>query len=144
MLDLPDREEVPPTREDINRMKAVLAPVLQSPSVTRVMTHGTMGEYGHPMHRTVNAVVTDLTRDQDQLWYFSFDARTRLDAVDFRRYGRKLRAIRNYFGDEENWYPSMHGHLALAAHESPQRARDFTPPMELVRECYKDRLELVI
>jgi len=144
MLDLPDREEVPATREDIEQMTQVLTPIIQSPSVKRVMTHGTLGEYGHPLHRTVNAVVTDLAPDKERLWYFSFDAKTSLDTVDFRRYGRKLRAIRNYFGDEENWYPSMHGHLALAAHESPQRAGDFNAPMEFVRQCYKDRLKLVI
>ncbi len=144
MLDIPDREEVPATDEDIFRMETALAPIIRSPRVKKIMTHGTLGEYGHPLHRTVNSVVSGLVQNEEQLWYFSFDENVWLDTVDFRRYGRKLRAIRNYFGNEEHWYPSMHGHLALAAHESPQRAAEFVAPMELVRQCYQDRLELVI
>lgn len=138
MLEVPDRKELRPTEGDLVLLRQAIEPVIDTPRVVQVMTHGPEGEYGHPLHRAISALVTDLCASGDRLWYFDFDADVDVAASAPAAYARKLRAAEAYFGPEPTWVASDRCHVALGRHERPTPAADYVRAWELVSEIYAE------
>ncbi len=138
ILDLPDRKEhlVPP--EDLTWIADQVSSFVNADHVEQVMTHGPDGEYGHPLHRAVSAVVTNTCEDPERLWYFNFDGGFDLEVADPTAWSRKMRAVHRYLGsDASEWDPTDRCHVDLARHESPTRASDYERPWDLVSRIYE-------
>ena len=137
ILDVPDRKEhgIPP--EDSTWIADQVASFVNADHVEQVMTHGPDGEYGHPLHRAVSAVVTNIYEDPERLWYFNFDEDFDLEIADPSVWRRKMRAVDCYLGsDASGWDPADRCHVDLGRHESPVRASDYERPWALVSRIY--------
>jgi LmbE family N-acetylglucosaminyl deacetylase len=136
VLDIPDRREQPVTSADFDIMRSLLAPMINSPHVEQVMTHGPEGEYGHQLHRAVSQFVTTIIDDTDRLFVFNFDAAIDVRVTQPDAWALKQSALIEYLGPPESMVDSDYRHYLLSTHESPVRMSDFVRPTTLLKQCY--------
>ena len=136
ILDLPDRKEHAPTIEDLAEIRTKLSGPLHASHVEQVMTHGPDGEYGHPLHRALSDVVTQICLDRQRLWYFNFDPGVDVASANPAGWTRKMAAVETYLGPAAGWEPADRCHVELGRHEAPTPADDYVRPWDLVATLY--------
>ena len=67
-----DWKEVKFLDQVTDEIESRLSPLVNSPHVTKVVTHNPDGEYGHDDHRRLSRLVTRAVKDRNRLCYFSF------------------------------------------------------------------------
>jgi len=138
MWDLPDRREHAVQPSDQTWISDQLGALVNADHVEHVMTHGPDGEYGHPLHKTVNSVVTNVCNDRERLWYFNFDEDFNLELHNPVAWNLKRQAVSCYLGsDIASWSPTDRCHVDLGRHESPVRAQDYKRPLQLISRTYE-------
>lgn len=58
----------------MDEIKMRLAPIVNAPSVSKVVTHNPDGEYGHRDHQIISQMITALIDKKENLYYFNFAA----------------------------------------------------------------------
>jgi hypothetical protein len=139
VFDLPDRRDAPATPDDLVGLTRLVGRLLSLPNLEKVMTHGPDGEYGHPFHRLVSDVVTEVSPVGLPLWYFSF--RERPEPVSRVVGARKQAGLVSYFGATRVGLSLDQEHVLLSAFEQPVLAAEFAPPTSLVDAIYGRRGE---
>lgn len=72
ILAFPDRGMESFTDKEEDEMARRIAPLINQPGICKIVTHGPEGEYGHPAHKAVSAIVKRTITDPDRLHYFAF------------------------------------------------------------------------
>lgn len=93
VLSIPDRS-TPMTSEERRIVKQVVGKRIRDDQLSELVTHGPLGEYGHPRHVELSNLVTEEFRDIVNVKWFTFSSSKRE-----RPQGRHLRALEEYFGN---------------------------------------------
>lgn len=136
ILDVPDRRSSPPTEADEQLMSSAVAYILEPSREVTLFTHAPEGEYGHPLHQRVSAVVSACAGGihSSDLWYFNFLPVT--DPLPPLHPSQKIAALAAYFPDSETIPESDREHLRLSALEAPTRSTEYRGPSTAIAAIY--------
>ena len=135
ILDLPDRRVEQPTAEDdlliVNALDFVLRP--RRPLV--LLTHAPEGEYGHPLHRRVSALVTDSAYSRGlELWYFDFAPLA--EPLPDMTPPEKVEALEKYFPPGSDIATTDMDHMRLSLLEAPTPASSYHGRSSAIASIY--------
>lgn len=93
VLSIPDKS-TPMTLEERGIVKQVVRKRVRETNFRELVTHGPLGEYGHPRHVELSNLVTEEFRDIVNVKWFTLSSSNR----EWPQ-GRHLRALEEYFGN---------------------------------------------
>ena len=135
-FDLPDRgwDDLDPST--MRRMRTLVARILGQPQITHVLTHSPDGETGHPFHKLISSLVTQLCPAHVELLYFTFDPDFDAPRDSQELWGRKERAIKAYFDAVPGELGNDVLHARLSRHEARVAASGYHRQAALLRQIY--------
>ena len=135
ILDVPDRRADLPTAEDDLLIVSALDFVLRPRRPFVLLTHGPEGEYGHPLHQRVSALVTDGAHSRGlELWYFDFAPLA--EPFPAMTPPEKVEALEKYFPHGSDIAETDQDHVRLSALEAPTPASRYRGRSSAIASIY--------
>lgn len=135
ILDVPDRRVDLPTAEDNSHIVEALDFILQPGRPFVLLTHAPEGEYGHPLHQRVSALVTDAAHSRGQeLWYFDFAPLAQ--PLPSMTPPEKVKALERYFPPGSDIATTDKDHMRLSLLEAPTPASRYHGRSSAIASIY--------